>query len=666
MVFSSSISEMLTMILWATYILYIVAASKSGVRLEMEALLNTGWFTNSSGSNSPSDHCHWTGITCNASRSVTEIRLYRHYLNGEPGQLNLSCFPNLKVLSLGFGLHGNIPIQIGALSKLELLDLSTNHLTGSIPPEIGYLKNLVSLYLNNNNLIGHIPTALGQLTLLTTLQLSSNQINGSIPLEIGYMKNLQLLDLSYNNLGGPIPATIGNLTNLTSLFLRSNQLFGSLPKEIGNLQNLTYLHLSNNNLVGPVPSFLGHLTNLTDLYLDSNQLSGSIPSEIGNMNHLASIDMSRNNIYGTIPNEINQLSGLTLLNLSSNILSSQTRFIIVGLFSLEYLDLSNNKFSGPIPSGIWNCPRLQKLRLSNNSLTGSIPLEIGNLKELVLLDLRYNFIDGTISSVLKVPYLYISHNNLSGLIPRSLNITIDLDLSFNNLEGEIPSDLLYKYPLERFRGNIGLCGQYVGLPSCNPSTSSISLFIRICAPVISVFAMMILVFPFLFKRKGETTKVNARAVEKAFVADFGFARLLHSDSSNRSAIAGTFGYMAPELAYTMSVTEKCDVYSFGVVTLETLMGRHPGELLSSFDQNIMLIDVLDPRLKPPEDQMVVQDIVLISTIAFASLLSEPRSRPTMKRVSQEFAARKTPISKPFQEISIAELRNYILVDEFDS
>ncbi|KAI9153571.1 hypothetical protein LWI28_013249 [Acer negundo] len=250
------------------------------------------------------------------------------------------------------------------------------------------------------------------------------------------MKNLQLLDLSYNNLGGPIPATIGNLTNLTSLFLRSNQLFGSLPKEIGNLQNLTYLHLSNNNLVGPVPSFLGHLTNLTDLYLDSNQLSGSIPSEIGNMNHLASIDMSRNNIYGTIPNEINQLSGLTLLNLSSNILSSQTLFIIAGLFSLEYL----------------------------------------------------------------------------GLIPRSLNITIDLDLSFNNLEGEIPSDLLYKYPLERFRG-YRLCGQYVGLPSRNPSTSSISLFIRICAPVISVFAMMILVFPFLFKRKGETTKVNARAVE---------------------------------------------------------------------------------------------------------------------------------------------------------
>ncbi|KAF3974548.1 hypothetical protein CMV_002119 [Castanea mollissima] len=35
-----------------------------------------------------------------------------------------------------------------------------------------------------------------------------------------------------------------------------------------------------------------------------------------------------------------------------------------------------------------------------------------------------------------------------------------------------------------------------------------------------------------------------------------------------------------ELAYTMEVNEKCDVYSFGVVTLEVIMGKHPGDLIS--------------------------------------------------------------------------------------
>ena len=35
-----------------------------------------------------------------------------------------------------------------------------------------------------------------------------------------------------------------------------------------------------------------------------------------------------------------------------------------------------------------------------------------------------------------------------------------------------------------------------------------------------------------------------------------------------------------ELAYTMVVSEKCDVYSFGVVTLETIVRKHPKELLT--------------------------------------------------------------------------------------
>ncbi|GAY47185.1 hypothetical protein CUMW_102700 [Citrus unshiu] len=116
---------------------------------------------------------------------------------------------------------------------------------------------------------------------------------------------------------------------------------------------------------------------------------------------------------------------------------------------------------------------------------------------------------------------------------------------------------------------------------------------------------------------------------EAFVADFGTARLLHADSSNQTLLAGSYGYIAPELAYTMVMTEKYDVYSFGVVTLEVLMGKHPRDLhstlSSSYDPKIMLIDVLDQRLPPPVDRKVIQDILLVSTISFACLQSNPKS-----------------------------------------
>lgn len=67
----------------------------------------------------------------------------------------------------------------------------------------------------------------------------------------------------------------------------------------------------------------------------------------------------------------------------------------------------------------------------------------------------------------------------------------------------------------------------------------------------------------------------------AHISDFGTAKLLKLDSANWSSFAGTFGYAAPETAYTMEVNEKNDVYSFGVLSLEVITGRHPSDFISS-------------------------------------------------------------------------------------
>ncbi|PON40398.1 hypothetical protein TorRG33x02_340310, partial [Trema orientale] len=147
--------------------------------------------------------------------------------------------------------------------------------------------------------------------------------------------------------------------------------------------------------------------------------------------------------------------------------------------------------------------------------------------------------------------------------------------------------------------------------------------------------------PPIVHRDVTSTNILLNSELEAFVSDFGTARLLDPDCSNQTMLAGTYGYIAPEFAYTMAITEKCDVYSFGVVALETLMGRHPREMLSflssssssSSFQNMLLSEVIDHRLSPPKDRLVERDVVLIATLALACINSKPRCRPTMKQVS---------------------------------
>ncbi|XP_058094894.1 probable leucine-rich repeat receptor-like protein kinase At1g35710 [Magnolia sinica] len=145
---------------------------------------------------------------------------------------------------------------------------------------------------------------------------------------------------------------------------------------------------------------------------------------------------------------------------------------------------------------------------------------------------------------------------------------------------------------------------------------------------------------------------------EACISDFGTARILKPDSSNWSALVGTYGYVAPELAYTMRVTEKCDVYSFGVVSLELVMGRHPGDfftsLASSGGQDTLLMDVLDQLLLPPTAQGI-KDVVCAAMLALACLCANPHSRPTMQQVSQDLSAGRVPLPDAVHTITLSQL-----------
>ena len=112
----------------------------------------------------------------------------------------------------------------------------------------------------------------------------------------------------------------------------------------------------------------------------------------------------------------------------------------------------------------------------------------------------------------------------------------------------------------------------------------------------------------------------------------------------------------------MEVSDKCDVYSFGVVVLEVIMGRHPGDLISSLlsssfsssSHDVLLEDILDQRLAHPTNR-VAEKVVLVAKIAIACLQANPQSRPTMQQVYQKLLNWKSPFTKPLRMITLREL-----------
>ena len=130
---------------------------------------------------------------------------------------------------------------------------------------------------------------------------------------------------------------------------------------------------------------------------------------------------------------------------------------------------------------------------------------------------------------------------------------------------------------------------------------------------------------------------------EAHVGDFGLAKVIDMPySKSMSAIAGSYGYIAPEYAYTMKVTEKSDIYSYGVVLLELLTGRAPVQLLdlggdlvtwvkNYIRDNSLGPGILDKNLNL-EDKTSVDHMIEVLKIALLCTSMSPYDRPPMRNV----------------------------------
>ncbi|XVF70834.1 hypothetical protein PTKIN_Ptkin11bG0193900 [Pterospermum kingtungense] len=378
----------------------------------------------------------------NLSSSLKSLSLLSCSLEGNLPD-NIFNLPNLETLRLtaNFDLTGIFPL-LNWSSPLRVLDVSSTSLTGELPASIGNLKSLQMLNLYDCNFFGSVPSSLGNLTHLTDLDLSHNNFSGQIPFSISNLKQLSRLDFSWNSLIGQIPDIFVNLTRLSGLDLSMNGLSGSIPSSVGELQSLFALYLHDNSLNGTIPSGVFCFPLLTDLDLSNNQLTG--PVDEFQYNSLRTIDLSSNRLSGYIPSSIFRLVNLTALSLSwNNFTGSVELFMFAELINLERLNLSHSGLSlGTQTILNSSFSKINSLSLSACNIS-EFPEMLRTLDQLILLDLSDNNLRGEIPDWTwnmgkdTLYFLNLSYNSLTSVsqIPwKNINY---LDLRSNLFEGPL-------------------------------------------------------------------------------------------------------------------------------------------------------------------------------------------------------------------------------------
>lgn len=223
---------------------------------------------------------------------------------------------------------------------------------------------MADLRLGKNNL-SNLPDEIGQLTCMTHLDVSSNSLTG-IPETLVGCCMIGYLNLR-NNMISEVGEWISSLTSLEELNITGNDAISALPFSVGNMETLRELKLSKATVSFPpedvVSSGLrpmqGYLRRLNEARWEKSvDLSGIVMEHFSAHEKIACI-------------------GLTRLILMDNEMTHLDPNISV-LVALEVLNCSNNHLE-ILPQSISRLEQVRKISIPNPS--ASRPgLSTGNLK----------------------------------------------------------------------------------------------------------------------------------------------------------------------------------------------------------------------------------------------------------------------------------------------
>ncbi|XP_068651807.1 receptor protein-tyrosine kinase CEPR2-like isoform X2 [Aristolochia californica] len=582
------------------------------------------------------------------------------------------------LLALDNDFSGELPNAYANCKSLERLRISQNELFGRIPDGVWGLPKAKIVDFSDNRFVGGITSEIEISASLNTLLLQNNEFSGELPVELGKVLQLQKLMASNNSFTGKIPSEIGNLNQLSSLHLDQNSLSGPIPPELSECSKLVDLNLAENSLSGHIPEKLSLLNSLNSLNLSKNMLSGSIPDDL-QMLKLSFIDFSANQFSGRVPPQLLMIGGeqafyennglcedtkfgsprysdMRLCNTSQEqkksmqskvvlvcIFSLVMVFVLAGLIFVSYrsfmLDESlkeNNHGHDPEKDPNWTLESFHQTEfdvedmsnLEEENLIGSG--STGRVYRLALKKSGNTFAvkqlwKGTDTKVLAAEMEIlgkIRHRNIlklyACLSKGASNFLVFEYMTNGNLFQALQREIKGGQPeldwVRRYQIAVG-------------AAKGLSYLHHDCSPAI-------------IHRDIKSSNILLDEDYEAKIADFGIAKIVEEStaSSDSSCFAGTHGYIAPELAYSLKVTEKSDVYSFGVVLLELVTGRRPLEhgygegkdivywVSSCINDRKDVLGVLDKRIRTYAEE----DMTKVLKVAVLCTTKLPSVRPSMR------------------------------------
>ncbi|XP_060208393.1 receptor-like protein kinase 5 [Lycium barbarum] len=631
--------------------------------------------------------------------TLKEIKVFRNKLNGSlPAEMGLHSKLEAFEVSVNsftgklpehlcaggtlFGvvayvnnLSGEIPKLLETCSTLRTIQLSKNQFSGEIPSGVWTLVNMTSLILSDNSFSGELPSKVA--SNFTRLEINNNKFSGEIPVGISSWASLVVLLASNNSFSGQIPVELTSLSRLTRLELDGNSLSGEIPANIRSWKSLAILDLARNKLSGKIPAAIGLVPDLVALDLSQNQLSGPISPQLG-VRRITSLNLSSNQLTGKIPDAFANLAfDNSFLNNPSLCATNSLPFlpscnakvgdskrlshgilalilvlaIAVFLFSVVSTlfmvrDYRRKKHKRDVAS--WKLTSFQRLdfteanilsSLTENNMIGSggsgkvYQISIGRPNEYVAVKRIWS--DRKVDYILEREFL--AEVQILGSIRHSNIVKLLCCIS-----SEDSKLLVYEYmvnhSLDRWlhgKKRITLSNKVMDWPKrleiAIGAAQGLCYMHHDCSPPI-------------IHRDVKSSNILLDSDFTAKIADFGLAKILEKkgELNTMSAVAGSFGYIAPEYAYTTKVNEKIDIYSFGVVLLELVTGRQPnsGEEHTSLAEwawkqhgegNNAIDNMLDTDIK---EACYLEEMKTVFRLGLICTSNLPTSRPSMKEVLQ--------------------------------